>query len=59
MDGYPMPVADVLIDAAAGHRLLVSWMVMLGIIRYLWLKKIFPKWPLGVLGTSACLSGSS
>jgi len=28
MDGYPMPVADLLVDAAAGHRI-ISFMVML------------------------------
>jgi len=22
MDGYPMPVADLLVDAAAGHRII-------------------------------------
>ena len=30
MDGYPMPVADLLVDAAAGHRIIsfmdgMSW----------------------------------
>jgi len=50
MDGYPMPVADLLVDAAvADIELLASWMAMQGIIKYSWLKKIFPRLHLGVL----------
>jgi hypothetical protein len=36
MDGYPMPVADLLVDAAAGHKFIILWMVMQGTIKYLW-----------------------
>jgi hypothetical protein len=36
MDGFPMPVADLLVDAAAGHKVLVSWMAMQGTIKFLW-----------------------
>jgi hypothetical protein len=36
MDGYPMPVADLLVDAAAGHKVISFWMVMQGTIKYLW-----------------------
>jgi hypothetical protein len=36
MDGYPIPVADLLVDVAAGHKLSVSWMVMQGTIKFLW-----------------------
>ena len=41
MDGYPMPVADLLVDAWLDIRSLVLWMVMQDIIRYSWQKKIF------------------
>jgi hypothetical protein len=36
MDGYPMPVADLLVDAAAGHKVISFWMVMQSTIKYLW-----------------------
>jgi hypothetical protein len=36
MDGYPMPVADLLVDAAADIKLSVLWMVMQGTTKYLW-----------------------
>jgi len=52
MDGYPMSVADLLVDAAAGHR-----MIMQGTIRYSWLKRVFPRLRLGVLVMLGCLSG--
>ena len=39
MDGYPMPIADMLVDAAAGHMLLVLWTAMQDIIKILWLRK--------------------
>jgi len=28
MDGYPMPVADLLVDAAAGHQIISLWIAM-------------------------------
>jgi hypothetical protein len=48
MDGYSMPIADLLIHAAAGLKLSASWMVMRVIIKYSWLKRIFPRLLLGV-----------
>ena len=42
MDGYPMPIADMLVDAAAGHKCWIQsvlWMAMLDTIRFLWQKK--------------------
>jgi hypothetical protein len=36
MDGYPMPVAGLLVDAAAGHKVISSRMAMQGTIRFLW-----------------------
>ena len=34
MDGYPMPIADLLVDAASGTRLSVLWMAMQAIIKF-------------------------
>jgi hypothetical protein len=34
MDGYPMPIADFLIDAAAGHQIISFMMVMQVTIKY-------------------------
>jgi hypothetical protein len=36
-DEYPMPVAETLINAAAGHKILSSWMATPVITRSLWL----------------------
>jgi hypothetical protein len=36
MDGYPMPIADLLVDAVAGTKLSVSWMVMRDTTKFLW-----------------------
>jgi hypothetical protein len=42
-DEYPMPVADALINSALGNKIISFWMAMLGITKYLWLKKILQK----------------
>ena len=39
MDSYPMPIADMLVDAAAGPRLLASLMVMQDTTKFSWLRK--------------------
>ena len=39
MDGYPMPIVDMLVDAAVRHKVISLWMVMQVIIKFLWLKK--------------------
>jgi hypothetical protein len=57
MDGYPMPVADLLVDAAAGHRIISFKMAMQGTIKYSWPRKIFPKPHLDVLVMLGCLIG--
>jgi len=57
MDGYPMPVADLLVDAAAGHRIISFMMAMQGTIKYSWPRKIFPKPHLDVLVMLGCLIG--
>jgi hypothetical protein len=36
MDGYPMPVADLLVDAAAGHKVISFMDDNAGYIRFLW-----------------------
>ena len=59
MDGYPMPVADMLVDAAVGHKVINFIDGNLDIIRYSWLRKIFIKLHLDVQGMLVCLSGLS
>ena len=57
-DEYPMPIADMLINEASGHRVISFFlMVMPVIIKYLWPKKIYLKRPLDVQDLSVCLSG--
>ena len=36
IDRYPMLIADLLVDAAAGYELSVLWMTMLVITNFLW-----------------------
>ena len=43
MDGYPIPIADLLIDAAAGHQIISFMDGNAGYNQYSWLKKIFPR----------------
>ena len=43
MDGYPMPVADMLVDAATTHKVISFMDGILDTIRYSWLRKIFIK----------------
>ena len=57
MDGYPMPVADLLVDAAAGHRIISFMDGNAGYNQILWLKKIFQRLHLDVLVMSGCLNG--
>ena len=56
-DEYPMPIADMLINEASGHHVIVFLMVISVTIKYLWPKKIYLKRPLDVRDLSACLSG--
>ena len=67
-DEYPMPIADMLINEASGHRVisfpddivsLVFLMVTPVTIKYLWPKRMCLKWPLDVRVLSARLSGLS
>jgi len=57
MDGYPMPIADMLVDAAAGHKVISFMDGNLGTIRSLWQKKTFTRLHLGVQDISVCSSG--
>ena len=57
MDGYPMPVADMLVDAATTHKVISFMDGMLDTIRYSWLRKIFIKLHSDVQGMSVCLNG--
>jgi len=57
MDGYLMPVADLLVDAAAGHRNISFMDGNAGYNQYSWLKKIFPRLRLDVLVMLGYLSG--
>jgi hypothetical protein len=54
MDGYPMPIANMLVDVAAGTRLLVFWMAMLDTIRYSWLSRISIRLRLDALDMLDC-----
>ena len=56
-DEYPMPIADMLINEASGHRVISFLMVTPVTIKYLWPKKIYLKRLLDVRDLSACLSG--
>ena len=39
MDGYPMPIADMLVDAAAGHKVINFMDGNAGYNQFLWQKK--------------------
>ena len=39
MDGYPMPIADMLVDAAAGHNIISFMDRNAGYNQILWLRK--------------------
>ena len=41
-DEFPLPNVDILVDAAAGHErlFLFLWMVIVGIIRFLWTQQM-------------------
>ena len=39
MDVFPMPIADMLVDAAAGHKV-ISFMDDNALTKFLWLRKI-------------------
>lgn len=56
---YPMPIADMLINDASGHRVIVFLMVMQDITKSSWAKKICLKLPLGVSVLYDYLSGLS
>ena len=57
MDGYPMPIADMLVDVAAGHKVISLWMEMLDTIRFLWQKKTSTKLRSNVQDISVYSSG--
>jgi hypothetical protein len=57
MDGYLMPIADLLIDAVAGYQIISFMMVMQVTIKYSWLKKIFTRLLSDVQVMWGCLSG--
>jgi hypothetical protein len=50
MDGYPMPVADLLVDAAAGHKVISFMDGNAGTIKFLWQWKTYQRQPSDVLG---------
>jgi hypothetical protein len=58
MDGYPMPVADLLVDAAAGHKV-ISFMDGNAGYNQIFMAIEDIKQPLDVLDIWACLSGLS
>ena len=39
MDGYPMPIADMLVDAVAGHKVISFMDDNVGYNQILWLRK--------------------
>jgi len=57
MDGYPMPVADFWSMLQLGIKLLALWMAMQVTIKYLWLKRIFPRLSLDVQDMLGYLNG--
>jgi hypothetical protein len=58
-DEYPMPIADMLINNAFGHRI-INFLDGNGvIIKSLWPKRICPKWLFVVLVLSVYLNGLS
>ena len=59
MDGYPMPVADMLVDAAAGHKVISFMDGNADTIRYSWLRKMSIKVHSDVQDTLVCSSGLS
>ena len=59
MDGYPMPVADMLVDAAAGHKVISFMDGNAGYNQNSWLRKIFIKLHSDVQGMLVCSSGLS
>jgi hypothetical protein len=50
MDGYPMPVADLLVDAAVGHKVISFMDGNAGTIKFLWQWKTYQRQPSDVLG---------
>jgi hypothetical protein len=57
MDGYPMTIADLLVDVASGNKVISLWMVMWATIKFSWLKRIFLKLLLDVLELSIYMNG--
>ena len=56
-DEYPMPIADMLINEAFGHRVISFLDGNAVTIKSLWPRKIRLKQPLDVPDLSVCLSG--
>ena len=55
-DEYSMPIADMLISEASGHRVINFFDRNVGYNQNLWPKKICLKQPLDVRDLSVCLS---
>jgi hypothetical protein len=56
-DEYHMPIADILINNASGHRVISFYMVILVIIKFSWPNRICPKRLFVVLILSVYLNG--
>jgi len=59
MDGYPMPVADMLKDAAAGHKVISFMDGMLDTNKYSWPKRITIRLHSDAQDMLVCLNGLS
>ena len=57
MDGYPMPVANLLVDAAAGHQIISFMDGNAGYNQIFMAKEDIPKTTLDVLVMLDCLNG--
>ena len=59
MDGYLMPVADMLVDATAGHKVISFMDGNAGYNQYPWLRKMFIKLHSDAQDMLVCSSGLS
>ena len=57
MDGYPMPIADILVDAAAGHKVISFMDGNVGYNQFLWQRKTSTRLHSDVQGILVYLSG--
>jgi hypothetical protein len=49
MDGYPMPVADLLVDAAARHKVISFMDGNAGTTRFSWQYRIYQRQPSDIM----------